>query len=153
MTSQQFKFCTQVKVRSHEIDWQGIVHNANYLLYFEIARMEYLHVIGAHIDLNAVNNQSKVVLVRNEVDYLSPARFGDVLNSYSRVASINNSSFVFEGLLEESISNRIISTNVAVHVWLDVTTNTPIRVPDSHRKLVDQYEKGNAAIQWETIIV
>ena len=32
----KFKHETQVKVRNYEIDWQGIVHNAVYLYYFEV---------------------------------------------------------------------------------------------------------------------
>jgi hypothetical protein len=37
-----FSFSTDVKVRFAETDAQGIVHNANYLVWFEVARVEYL---------------------------------------------------------------------------------------------------------------
>ena len=63
--------------RSYEIDWQGIVHNAVYLHYFEVGRIEYLNTIGAKVDINTINLDSKVVLARNEIDYRNPARFGD----------------------------------------------------------------------------
>ncbi|MBI4417163.1 MAG: hypothetical protein HY563_00195, partial [Ignavibacteriales bacterium] len=42
---------TELTVRNYEVDWQGIVHNAVYLLYFEMGRVEYLKQIGATLDL------------------------------------------------------------------------------------------------------
>src|SRR4029078_7020446 len=37
-----FSFSTEVKVRFAETDAQGIVHNSNYFIWFEVARVEYL---------------------------------------------------------------------------------------------------------------
>src|SRR5271169_2866077 len=112
-----FHHSTQVNVRNYEIDWQGIVHNAVYLHYFEIGRIEYLNTIGAKVDMNTINHESKVVLARNEVNYQTPARYGDTINVYSRISAIKNSSFIFEGILERDATGELIAENVAVHVW------------------------------------
>ena len=37
-----FSFSTDVKVRFAETDAQGIAHNSNYFVWFEVARVEYL---------------------------------------------------------------------------------------------------------------
>ena len=37
-----FSFSTDVKVRFAETDAQGIAHNASYLVWYEVARVEYL---------------------------------------------------------------------------------------------------------------
>jgi acyl-CoA thioester hydrolase len=37
-----FSFSTDIKVRFAETDAQGIAHNANYLIWFEVARVAYL---------------------------------------------------------------------------------------------------------------
>ena len=37
-----FSFATEVRVRFAETDAQGIVHNSNYFVWFEVARVEYL---------------------------------------------------------------------------------------------------------------
>ena len=37
-----FNFSTEIAVRFAETDAQGIVHNAEYLVWFEVARIEYL---------------------------------------------------------------------------------------------------------------
>ncbi len=75
----QFKHKTSIRVRNYEVDWQGIVHNANYLLYCEVGRIEYLRDLGAKVDMQSINGSSKVVLVRNEIDYKSSARFDELL--------------------------------------------------------------------------
>ena len=57
-----FSFSTDVKVRFAETDAQGIAHNSNYLIWFEVARVEYLerHVGGDQI---AVRRGIEVELV------------------------------------------------------------------------------------------
>ncbi len=96
--------------------------------------------IGAKVDINTINFDSKIVLVRNEVDYRNPARFADALNVYSRISAIKNTSFIFEGMLERDSTGEIIAENVAVHVWLNHKTNAPTPVPDEFRKLVQSFE-------------
>lgn len=153
MDKKLFIHQTKVSVRNYEIDWQGIVHNAIYLHYFETGRIDYLNRIGAKVDVNAINTSAKVVLARNELDYVTPARFGDTLNVYSRISSIRNSSFIFEGLLERDSTEEIVAENVAVHVWLDPQSNAPMAVPDDFRKLVQRFEGKHCQIHWPTTIV
>lgn len=146
MERTKFKHHTQVRVRNYEIDWQGIVHNANHLLYFEVGRVVYLGDVGIKVDINTIQHDSKVVVARNEIDYRSPARFGEVLDVYTRISYIRETSFVFEGFIEDSASKRLISENVSVHVWLDHRTDRPLRVPEEFRKWVQRFEGSNVSI-------
>ncbi|MGA9405747.1 MAG: thioesterase family protein [Bacteroidota bacterium] len=153
MDKKLFHHHTQVRVRNYEIDWQGVVHNAVYIYYFEVGRIDYLNRIGAKVDINTINHESKVVLARNEIDYRSPARYGDTITIYSRISLIKNSSFIFEGILERDATREILAENVAVHVWLNHKTNSPMPVPDEFRKLVQRYEGDSSSIAWPSIIV
>ena len=141
-----FSSKTQLRVRNYELDWQGIVHNATYLLYFEVGRIEYLRQIGYKLDLNAVRTASKVVLVRNEINYKSSAHFDEAIDVFSRISYIKDTSFGFEGFLEESGTKRLIAENLAVHVWLDPRTGEPRTVPEDFRKLVGDFEGDRVAI-------
>ena len=143
-----FRHVTNLQVRNYEVDWQGIVHNAVYLQYFEVGRVEYLKQIGAALDLNSVRGRSKVVLVRNEIDYLSSLTFDEKLQVHTRISTIRNSSFLMEGMLVRKESGQPVSTNIAHHVWLDPGTNAPLRVPDTFRKLVQTYEGAHCSITW-----
>lgn len=140
MDLKKFKHKTQIKVRNYEVDWQGIVHNAIYLQYFEVGRVEYLKHLGLKLDLNTIRNESKVVLVRNEIDYKSSAHFDDLLDIYSRIVYIKNTSFVFEGMIMHSTAGRLIAENTAVHVWINPRTGEPIRVNNEFRSTVQKFE-------------
>ena len=141
-----FSFKGQTKVRNYEIDWQGVVHNGVYLLYFEAGRVEYLGHIGVKVDVNSIQHESKVVVVRNEIDYRAPARFGDVLDVFTRVSFIRETSFAFEGIIEHSVTHQVLAENVSFHVWLDDRTNRPMRVPDAFRGIIRKFEGGHVLI-------
>lgn len=145
-----FKHATEIRVRNYEVDWQGIVHNATYLMYFEVGRVEYLKMLGAKIDLNSIRNDSKVVLVRNEIDYKAPAHFDDLLTEYTRISTIKNSSFIMQGILERKATRELVATNDAYHVWLDPRTNRPRTMGDDFRKLVQGFEGATCDILWPT---
>jgi acyl-CoA thioester hydrolase len=153
MKKEQFKHVMQLRVRSYEVDWQGIVHNTNYLRYFEVGRIEYLKHLGATVDMNAIQGNGKVVLVRNEIDYETPAFFDELLNIYTRISLIKNTSFVMEGMMEKSEGGQIVSHNLAYHVWLDPTTDRPKTIADEFRTLVQKFEGEDCQIIWPSLEV
>lgn len=68
----------QVRVRYAETDRMGLLHHANYLVYFEQARTELLR--GAGVSYRDLEDQGfLLVLTKVEVRYLKPARYDDVL--------------------------------------------------------------------------
>lgn len=136
----------QVTVRSNEIDWQGIVHNAVYLHYFEVGRIGYFETIGFPIVSPTGTLAHRVVIGRNEIDYRSPARFGEMLDVYTRTMWIRNTSFAIQGFIEETATKRLIAENVALHVWLDEKNNEPVPVPKFFREIVKGYEGVNVLI-------
>lgn len=138
-----FRHSIQVRVRNYEIDWQGIVHNAEYLHYFEIGRVAYLEELGIRIDVTTIQHESRVVVARNEIDYLSPAYFGERLDIHTRVSTLGETSFTFEGLIEETTTKRLVAENVAVHVWLDDSSHRPLTIPGPFRSSVLGFEGGN----------
>lgn len=68
----------EIRVRYYETDAQGFVHHANYLVYFEQARVEQLLALGHDY---AELEKEGVLLVVNKFSckYLKPAKFGDTL--------------------------------------------------------------------------
>jgi acyl-CoA thioester hydrolase len=68
----------QIRVRYAETDRMGLLHHANYLVYFEQARTELLRERGAtYKDME--DRGYLLVLTRVEVRYRKPARYDDVL--------------------------------------------------------------------------
>ena len=152
MDRSKFKFKTEIRVRNYEVDWQGIVHNAVYLLYFETGRIEYFRALGLRIDLESIKHGNRMVLVRNEINYRAPAKFDDLLDVHTRISAIRNTSYVMEGLLLVHRSDKLIGENVAVHVWLDPNTDRPKTISDTFRKAVQQFEGDSVVIEWPTYL-
>jgi acyl-CoA thioester hydrolase len=67
-----------IRVRYAEVDRMGLLHHANYLVYFEQGRTELLRTLGmSYRDLE--DQGYLLVLTKLEVRYRRPARFDDVL--------------------------------------------------------------------------
>ena len=67
-----------VRVRYAETDRMGLLHHANYLVYFEQARTELLRARG--VTYRDLEDQGYLlVLTRVEVRYRRPARYDDLL--------------------------------------------------------------------------
>ncbi len=67
-----------IRVRYAETDRMGLLHHANYLVYFEQGRTELLRAQGiAYRDLE--DQGYLLVLTRLQVRYRSPARYDEVL--------------------------------------------------------------------------
>lgn len=142
-----YRHATQVRVRNYEIDWQGIVHNAVYLHYFEVGRVAYLQELGIQIDVNTIQHESRVVVARNEIDYLSPARFDEQLAVMTRIAELGRTSFTFEGWIEDSSTLRPIAENRSVHVWLDSKGAAPMQLPPEFIATVVAFEGKNCIVR------
>ena len=67
-----------IRVRYAETDRMGLVHHANYLVYFEQGRTELLRSLGlAYKDFE--DKGYLLVLTRAEIRYRSPAHYDDLL--------------------------------------------------------------------------
>ena len=71
-------YTLEIRVRYQETDGQARVHHANYLTYFEQARVEMLRAAGfSYKELEAAGIM--LVLAEANVRYFLPAEFDDVL--------------------------------------------------------------------------
>ena len=78
---------TTIRVRYAETDRMGLLHHANYLVYFEQARTELLRAIGAtYKDME--DQGFLLVLTKAEVKYHRPARYDDILTIRTRVERV-----------------------------------------------------------------
>ncbi len=77
----------QIRVRYAETDRMGLLHHANYLVYFEQARTELLRAVGAtYKDME--DRGYLLVLTKVEVRYRRPALYDDVLTVRTHVERI-----------------------------------------------------------------
>lgn len=137
-----FSHLSQVRVRTFDVDSQGIVHNINYLKYFEVGRVEYRRNLGYKILPNGIFNDGlKVVVVRNEIDYISFAFLDDLLNIYTKISWIKNSSFCFEQLIENDESRKTICIGKGILVNLN-SRNEAVKLCNKFINEIKTFEKN-----------
>lgn len=143
----KYKSLFQLRVRNFQVDSQGIVHNAIYLEYCEIGRVEYVRNLGIQLLPTGIFDDGvKINVKRNEINYESPAMVDDMLDIYTRISYLKNSSFCFEHLIFHHETGRLLVTQRSVQVNLNAQTNTPERLPDHLRKIIMDYEGDNLEI-------
>jgi acyl-CoA thioester hydrolase len=121
-----FSFSTDVKVRFAETDAQGIAHNSNYLVWFEVARVEYLEQhAGGYQRLRELGMEALVL--ESHVRYLQPARFDDRLTVHARCVDVKGARFRYEYAIERD--GTLIADGWTAHATVDGTTLRPTRVP------------------------
>jgi acyl-CoA thioester hydrolase len=77
----------QIRVRYAETDRMGLLHHANYLVYFEQARTELLRLAGA--TYKEMEDQGFfLVITKAEVRYKLPAHYDDVLTIRTTVERV-----------------------------------------------------------------
>jgi acyl-CoA thioester hydrolase len=86
----------EVRVYYEDTDLAGIVYYANYLRYIERARTEWVRSLG--IDQARLKAEEGIVFAvrRVEADYLSPARFDDVVVGETRLRDQTGARIVLE---------------------------------------------------------
>lgn len=76
----RYRFVLPMAVRDYEIDYQGIVNNANYLHYMEHTRHEYCR--GAGLSFGQMHSMGiDPVIARADIEYRTPLRIGDTFVS------------------------------------------------------------------------
>jgi len=121
-----FSFSTDVKVRFAETDAQGIAHNSNYFVWFEVARVEYLEqYTGGYQRLRDLGIEA--VVLETHVRYLEPARFDDRLTVHARCVDVRGARFRYEYAIERG--GAVIADGWTAHATVDAETFRPTRVP------------------------
>jgi acyl-CoA thioester hydrolase len=122
----EYPFSTEVTVRFAETDAQGIVHNSVYLVWFELARIEYLdRFAGGYPALRAKGIEAFVT--EAQVRFAEPAHFADRLAIHARCGDVRGARFRFEYAIERDGAR--IADGSTSHACVDARTHRPTRVP------------------------
>ena len=122
----EFRFETKLKVRFAETDAQGVAHNSVYLVWFEIARIEYLaRFRGGYPGLRAGGIEA--LTTEAHVRYAAPARFDDRLIVRARCGELRGARFRFDYAVERE--GEQVAAGWTRHAFVDARTHRPTRLP------------------------
>ncbi|MPM93685.1 hypothetical protein SDC9_140827 [bioreactor metagenome] len=142
----KFKHKTSNYVKFHEVDAFQVVHNLQYLLWAEIARVEYCTQLGISIlpDKNKNEKPFSIFLVHTEINYFNPATFFDNYIMYTRVSKLGRSSMTFEHIVTKT-DGTPLCINQGVEVYTDKNMQS-VRINEDIRKKVIDFEQENLEI-------
>jgi acyl-CoA thioester hydrolase len=138
-----YAFSTSVRVRFADTDAQGIAHNASYLVWFEVARVEYLreHAGG----YQALRDQGfEALVLESFCRYLEPTRFDDVLHVHARCVDLRGARFRFEYLVVRD-DGALVADGWTQHACVEARTLRPTRVPRSLADAIRSAESSSSA--------
>ena len=122
-----YTFTTTVRVRFADTDAQGIAHNASYLVWFEVARVEYLRAYaGGYQALRDLGIEALVL--ESFCRYVVPARFDDELRVHARCVDLRGARFRYEYAIVRD-DGTLMAEGFTAHACVDAATFKPTRVP------------------------
>lgn len=120
-----------VEVRYAETDQMGVVHHANYVIWFELARTGLCSLSGFHYaDIERLGYLLMVTGV--EVRYLRPARYGDVVRVRCWCERLSSRGLRFAYEVRHGETKLV--TGATEHIWIDRETGRPCRTPEPLRE-------------------
>ncbi|MEH6644843.1 tol-pal system-associated acyl-CoA thioesterase [Sulfitobacter sp.] len=121
----------EIRVYYEDTDMAGIVYYANYLRYIERARSDWVREVG--IDQLAMKEAGVVFAVRRvEADYVSPARFDDVLEVRTTLDSLSSARMV---MAQEVWRGDALIFTAKVLIVCIGSSGKPVRLPAECRLL------------------
>lgn len=135
-----FTFSTDVRVRFADTDAQGIAHNASFLVWFEVARVEYLRTYaGGYQALR--DHGIEALVLESHCRYVTPARFDDLLSVHTRCVDVRGARFRYEYAIVRD-DGALMAEGYTSHACVDAATLAPTRVPEWLRKAVAAADPG-----------
>jgi len=115
---------TEVRVRYAETDQMGIVYYANYLVWFELGRVELLRSLGLAYSQLEKDHQCILPVVEASCRYRSPARYDDQIQIETRPALLRRSVIKFAYQIWRKASHdgeerKLLAEGETVHVVCD----------------------------------
>jgi acyl-CoA thioester hydrolase len=121
-----FPFSTEIKVRFAETDAQGIAHHAAFVVWLEVARVEFLERYAG--GYQAIRDRGFEALTTEVgVRYHRAASFDERLTVEARCVDLRGARFRFE--YRVSRDRELVAEASTSHALVDVSSYRPTRVP------------------------
>jgi acyl-CoA thioester hydrolase len=132
-----FPFSFRQRVRFGETDTQQVVYYANYLLYAEVGRMEFLRHIGLDYRRDFLDRGVDFTIGEAHVKYRAPLRFDEQFDIKMRVGELRASSWSFEYAIDRADGLHCADVST-VQVVLSRDTKRATRMPDELKMLLER---------------
>lgn len=110
---------SHVRVRYAETDQMGVVYHANYLVWFEIGRVDFIRSLGMDYRTMEQEDGLGIAVVDVSARYKAPARYDDQLRIETRLAAARGAVIKFNYRVIRNADNALLCEGETVHVVVD----------------------------------
>lgn len=131
-------FSTEVRVRYADTDAMGVAYHANYLIWFEVGRVELLRSWGMPYTL--FEQQGIFVpVVEAGVRWLYPAKYDDILRIEPRVVELSPARVKFAYRMVRVANEQPVCEGWTRHAFVNFS-GRPVALPRQARALYDGFK-------------
>ena len=123
---------TRVRVRYAETDQMGVVYYANYLVWMEVARVEFCKALGFRYRDMELEDGVLLAVIEAQCRYLHPARFDEEVIVETRIADANTRLVEFTYEMRLADSGRKLATGSTRHIFCNREMKR-VRLPEKYR--------------------
>jgi acyl-CoA thioester hydrolase len=124
---------SHVRVRYAETDKMGVVYYANYLVWFEVGRTDWLRETGwSYREMETEGIQLPVIEAHCE--YRLGARYDDDVDIRTRARKVSPVRVQFDYEVTRRADAAVLATGHTVHATID-RQGRPVRMPDRVKDL------------------
>jgi acyl-CoA thioester hydrolase len=105
-----------VRVRYSETDQMGVVYHANYLIWFEVGRVELMRAMGFEYSKMETEDDCHIVVVEAHCRYDKSARYDQLLRIRTRIAEWRNRIVKFSYEVFHESGETPIASGYTTHV-------------------------------------
>jgi len=121
-----------VRVRYAETDQMGVVYHSNYLIWFEIGRVELMRALGFEYKKMETDDDCYIVVAEASCRYLLPARYDELLRIRTRISQAGNRIVKYSYELLRDSDNHLLATGATTHVICG-RDGKPKQLPEKYR--------------------
>jgi acyl-CoA thioester hydrolase len=110
---------SRVRVRYAETDQMGVVYHANYLVWFEIGRVDFIRSLGMDYRTMEQEDGLAIAVVDVSARYKLPARYDDELRVETRLKAARGAVIKFGYQVKREADDALLCEGETVHVVVD----------------------------------
>ncbi|MCY7378904.1 MAG: acyl-CoA thioesterase [Gemmatimonadaceae bacterium] len=99
----------ELRVRYAETDRMGVVYYANYLVWCEVGRVEFLRALG-HSYAALEHQGTALAVAEATIRYVAPARFDDLVRITTTLTGVRSRAVTFDYLISHAESGVRLAT-------------------------------------------
>jgi len=128
----------RLRVRYAETDQMGVVYHANYLIWFEVGRVELIRSLGLEYKRLEEDFGCMIAVVEARARYRSPARYDDEIAIRTSISAMRGPVLKMRYHVLRAGEERVLCEGETTHVVVGRDMKK--------RNLPDQYEKAFRAL-------